>query len=197
MKIETTTNRETIEKMAEDLFHTKYPECIVPVDYNELRTIRKSGTFYVAISYKGDTNQISECVEQITKAISEEQRKNSVYQLFQIVIHPEYAISFEDVTPILEISRLFSNGCMIWSLSNSKELANNELVIHLMMARAKQETDKSEDEKMGMIINKYIDEKYPQEPWPEVIECEDGKLVLEVTDMPDGSQLLCYTKIVD
>lgn len=161
MEIEIITEREPIEKIAEDMFHPESFKFGVYVDYADLCTCRRLGTFNKAILCRVDIDIISKFSVYFKEVIASLYLEDAMYQLFDIIVNPDRDLSYEDVLSILNTSNSFPNLNRIWALNCSKKLSLNEIIINVLFAREKRKEDKVEDEKMESVLSEYRTEKHP------------------------------------
>lgn len=182
MKYEIITDRFEIEKMAEDMFLSD-DEILVHIDYADLCTLKRFGTFKHAIIC--DVEQGNEAwADELISIIQSQQLPLDTLQgfLMNIIVGDEgVSLSHEDLYELLQFltyvkftdndaeeSKTKNYTDCLWSLSNRSSFPEGAMRIQLMSTYEKTEQDKQEDEKHEQMIEEYHKLKYPPIDFPEL-----------------------------
>ena len=169
MYYEIITDRFEIEKMAEDMFLSD-DEILVHINYADLRTLKRHGTFKHAIICdielwnKAWANELINVIQSQRLPIDTLQAF-----LMNIIVGDEgMSLSHEDLYELLQFlasvkftvndteeSKSKNHTDCLWSLSNRSSFPKGKMRIQLMSTYEKTEQDKQEDEKYEQMIEDY------------------------------------------
>lgn len=175
MNYEIITDRFEIEKMAEDMFLSD-DEILVHIDYADLRTLKRHGTFKHAIICDIELGNKA-WANEIINVIQSQQQPIDTLQAFlmNIIVGDEgMSLSHEDLYEHLQFltsvkftdndteeSRTMHYTDCLWSLSNRSSFPEGAMRIQLMSTYDKTEQDKQEDEKYEQMIEEYRKPYFP------------------------------------
>ena len=176
MKCEVFTDRFEVEKMAEDIFICD-DKPVEPIDYADLRTLRRISTLKYGISIKAHFSD-DELINEILKVI--EIHPIPVSKLKTYLIHirineAESSFMYENLGNLIQqISNLKgdldSDGSFdgLYAVTNSSLIPIGECYVNLVFGVDKTEEDKLEDDKHEQMIEEYHKSKYPPIDFPEL-----------------------------
>jgi len=181
MKYEIITDRFEIEKMAEDMFLSD-DEILVHIDYADLRTLKRLGTFKHAIIFDIDTLE----GEWTNKFI--ENVKSLLLPLDSLrAFMMNYIASDDDLLPYSDVIKLwqyltrikYKGGDIddtfdsfidcLWSICIRPSMPKGTLKIQLLATYEKTEQDKLEDEKYEQMMEEYRKPFFPPVDLPEFV----------------------------
>lgn len=180
MNYEIITERFEIEKMAEDMFLSD-DEILVHVDYADLRTLKRHGTFKRAIICDIELGNKAWANEFINVIQSQQLPLDTLHAfLMNIIVGDEgMSLSHEDLYELLQFlttvkftdndteeSRSKKYIDCLWSLSNRSSFPEGTMRIQLMSTYEKTEQDKQEDEKYEQMIEEYRKPYFPPHDLP-------------------------------
>ena len=169
MKYEVITDRFEVEKLAEDIFLSD-DKMITPIDYADLRALRRCGTFKHAIICDLKTNN-KVWVDEFIELIHEQQLPLDTLRAFlmNIIVGDEgRSLLHGDLCELLQFltSMKYTDSdteetryknCIncLWSISNRSLFPEGTMRIQLMSVFEKTEQDKHEDEKYEQMLEEY------------------------------------------
>ena len=183
MKYEIITDRFEIEKMAENMFLSD-DEILVHIDYADLRTLKRHGTFKHAIICDIELGNKAWANELINVIQSQQQPIDTLQAfLMNIIVGDEgMSLSHEDLYELLQFlttvkftdndteeSRSKNYIDCLWSLSNRSSFPESTIQIQLMSTYEKTEQDKQEDEKYEQMMEKYRKPFFAPIDFPELV----------------------------
>ena len=183
MKYEIITDRFEIEKMAEDIFLSD-DEILVHIDYADLRTLKRHGTFKHAIICDLELGNEAWANELINVIQSQRLPIDTLQAFLMNIIVGDEGMSFshEDLYELLQFltsvkftdndteeSRTKNYTNCLWSLSNRSSFPESAMQIQLMSTYEKTKQDKQEDEKHEQMIEEYHKSKLPSIDFPECL----------------------------
>lgn len=173
MKYEIITDRFEIEKMAEGLFLSK-DQRIVPIDYADLRTLRKIGAFKKAIIFDIDTFE-EEWTDKFIENVKSLQLPLDSLRAFMMnyIACDEDLLLYSDIIKLWQyLTRIkYKDGetdntfdsfidCL-WSVCVRHSMPKGTLKIQLLVSSEKTEQDKQDDEKYEQMIEEYRKPYFP------------------------------------
>lgn len=183
MKYEIITDRFEIEKMAEDMFLSD-DEILIHIDYADLRTLKRHGTFKHAIICDIELGNKAWTNEFINVIQSQQLPLDTLHAfLMNIIVGDEgMSLSHEDLYELLQFlttvkftdndteeSRTKNYTDCLWSLSNRSSFPEGAMQIQLMSTYEKTKQDKQEDEKYEQMIEKYRKTFFAPIDFPELV----------------------------
>lgn len=183
MKYEIITDRFEIEKMAEDMFLSD-DEILIHIDYADLRTLKRHGTFKHAIICDIELGNEAWTNEFINVIQSQQLPLDTLHAfLMNIIVGDEgMSLSHEDLYELLQFlttvkftdndteeSRTKNYTDCLWSLSNRSSFPEGAMRIQLMSTYDKTEQDKQEDEKYEQMIEEYRKPFFAPIDFPELV----------------------------
>lgn len=189
MKYEIISDRFEIEKMAEDIFLSDDKQ-IVHIDYADLCTLKRWGTFKQAIICDVELEN-EEWVNELINIIQSQRLPIDTLQTFlmNIIVGDEgMSLSHEDLYELLQFltsvkfidndteeSKTKNYTDCLWSLSNRSSFPDGTMRIQLMSTYEKTEQDKQEDEKYEQMIEEYRKPFFHSLDFPEIIITPNDK----------------------
>lgn len=174
MNYKIVTDRLEIEKMAEDMFLSDDKQ-ITPIDYADLRILKRYGTFKYAIICDTETSNRA-WVDEFIKIVESQLPLDGLRAFVMNIIVGDEGMSLfhEDLYDILEF--LISMKCTdnetddskskncidcLWSISNRQLFPQGMMQIQLMSIYENTEQDKQENEKYEQMIEAYKKSSFP------------------------------------
>ena len=167
MKYEIITDRFEVEKMAEDLFLSD-DEILVHIDYADLRTLKRHGTFKKAIILDIDKLE-GEWTDKFIENVKSLLPPLDYLRAFMMnyIACDENLLLYSDITKLWQyFTRIkYKEGYpddtydsfidCLWTVRIRRSMSNGALKIQMLVSSEKTEQDKQEDEKYEQMMEEY------------------------------------------
>lgn len=187
MKYEIITDRFEIEKMAENMFLSD-DEILVHIDYADLRTLKRHGTFKKAIILDIDTLEgewTDKFIENVKSLLPPLDSLRAF--MMNIIECDDDSLRYSDINKLWQyLTRIkYKEGdaedtfdsfidCL-WSVCVRHSMPKGTLKIQLLVSSEKTEQDRADDEKYERMIEEYRKPLFHSLDFPEIIITPNDK----------------------